>query len=159
MIKIPDNTKSLLDAQHVSVVSSINAGGTIHTSAKGIMETHSKGKILLLDLYKGVTYKNIKRHPHVTLTVIDEKRFKGYSIRGKAKIIKENALPKSKVTMWQEKLAKRIARRVISHVKEEIPGNEGIPEARFPFPKYIIEISVERIIDLTPHKLKQGKRR
>lgn len=153
MIKIPDNAKSLLDAQHIAVVSSINAGGTIHTSAKGIMEAHPKGKILLLDLYKGTTCKNIKRHSHVTLTVIDEKRFKGYSIRGKARIIKENAIPKSKITAWQEKLARRIARRVISHVKEEIPGSEGIPEARFPFPKYMIEVSVDAIVDLTPRKL------
>lgn len=159
MTGISDDIKHLLNKQHVTIVASIDNGGTIHTSAKGVLEVDTKGKIFLLDLYKGRTYTNIRRNPRVTLTSIDEQRFKGYSIRGKAKIVKEDTIPKNKLEIWHNRLATRIARRLIRHVREELPGHEGIPEARFPLPKYIIEISVEAIVDLAPQRLKAGQRR
>jgi general stress protein 26 len=153
MAEIPHDVKHLLDKHHVTIVASRDGKG-IHTSAKGILEVDSKGKIFILDLYKNRTYRNIKRNPHVTLTTIDERAFKGYSVKGRAKIIKEGAVPKNKLEIWHAKLATRIARRLIRHVKGESAGHEGIPEARFPLPKYIIEVSAEKIVDLAPQKLK-----
>jgi general stress protein 26 len=152
MPDIDPRIKQLLDKQHFIIVSSLDERSAIHTSAKGILEVDPKGKIFVLDLYKGQTYENIGRNPHVTLTSVDEPGFRGFSIKGRAKIIKEDALPKNKLAIWHEKLAKRIARRVIRHVKEELPGREGIPEAGFPFPKYIIEVTVDAIVDLAPQR-------
>ncbi len=153
-MKIPDQVKSFLEKQHFAIVSSIEANNSLHTSAKGIIDINSKGKIFVLDLYKGQTYKNIKKNPNVTLTAIDDYKYTGYSIQGKAKITRENTISDKKMKAWHDNLAKRIARRVIRHVKNEVSGYEGIPEARFPIPKHLIEIDVEKIVDLAPHKLK-----
>ncbi|MBL7157445.1 MAG: pyridoxamine 5'-phosphate oxidase family protein [Candidatus Omnitrophica bacterium] len=154
MTKIPYGVKYLLDKHHFAVVSSHDNSGVIHTSAKGIIRVDPKGKIFILDIYKNCTYRNLKQNPHITLTVIDEHKYKGYSIEGKARIVKEGKIPKKTLDVWHEKLAKRIAKRVIRHVKEEESSDKGIPEARFPFPKYLIEMSVNTIVDLAPHKLR-----
>jgi len=151
-MQIPYEVKSFLEKQHFVIMSSVNSKSVIHTSAKGVIEVNAEGKIFILDLYKGQTYRNIKNNSNVTLTAIDEHRFKGYSMEGTARIVKEDSVPKNKLEAWHDKVAKRIARRVIRHVKEEKSGHEGVPEARFPFPKYLIEISVNGIVDLAPHK-------
>jgi len=156
-MEIPHETKHLLDKHHFAILSTQDTKNIIHTSAKGVIEVNPNGKIFVLDLYKGKTYRNLKRNPNVTLTVIDEHRYKGYSIEGKAKIIKEDSVPKKTLDIWHERLANRIAKRVIRHVKEEEHSGKGIPEARFPFPKYVIEIFVNRVIDLAPHKLRTKK--
>ena len=153
-MKIPDIVKHLLDKQHFVVVSTVNEKNVVHTSAKGIVDVHPSGKIFILDLYKAKTYSNIVKNPSVALTVIDEINFKGYSINGKAEIVEKHNIPKGKMDNWDEKLAKRIARRVINHVKQGKPGKEAIPEASFPLPEYLIEVSVEGITDLAPQKLK-----
>ena len=150
MDKISSSVKNLLNKQHFVIVSSLNENGTIHTAAKGVVEVDPNGKIFILDVYKARTYKNIKNNPHVTLTSIDEKNYRGYSIRGKAGVIKEDNLPKDKLKTWHEKVSKRIAKRIIRHVRGESSGHEGIPEADFPLPQYIIEVSVEAVIDLDP---------
>lgn len=150
MGKISSSVKNLLGKQHFVIVASLNKSGTIHTSAKGVVDVDPKGKIFILDVYKAKTYKNVKNNPHVTLTSIDEKNYRGYSIRGRASIIKEDKLPKDKLKIWHDKVSKRIAKRIIRHVRGESSGHEGIPEADFPLPQYIIEVSVEAVIDLAP---------
>jgi len=150
MITIPDDAKHFLDREHFVIISTIDSNRSIHTSAKGIVDIDKKGKIFILDLYKGKTHRNIKKNPSVTLTSINEHAFRGYSISGTAKIAKEGSISKRKLKLWHDKLAKRIARRVIRHVKSESLGKEGIPEADFPLPKYLIEVRVKRIVDLAP---------
>lgn len=155
-MKIPDTVKDFLEKQHVLIISTLDKDNAIHTSAKGIIEVKSSGKIYVLDLYKAHTYKNILKNPSATLTVIDERNFRGYSLSGSVKIINKDSIPKNKMEIWYKKLAKRIARRVISHVKKEYSSDDIIPEAKFPMPQYLIEISVNKIIDLTPQRLKKG---
>jgi len=155
-MKLNDDVKNFLEKQHFVIVSTLDDKGNIHTSAKGIIQVESRGKIFLLDIYKGRTYRNIRLNPNVTVTAIDERRFRGYSVEGKARILREDNLPKKALDTWHEKLARRIARRVISHVKE---GREEkkIPEASFPFPKYIIDVTVDSITDLAPREVKDIK--
>lgn len=155
MVYIPEDAARLLDKQHFVIISSVNRKGDVDSAAKAIIEVDPKGRICVLDLYRGRTYKNISKNPRVTLTAIDERRFRGYSIKGKARVVNDRALPKKKLSAWQDKIAKRIARRLINHVKEETPDHEDIPEARFPFPKHIIEIDVSEIVDIAPHRAKK----
>ena len=152
-MNIPDDVENLLQKEHFIVISSLYKDKTVHTSAKGVIKVDLKGKIFILDLYKGKTYHNIKRNPHVTLTAINERNFRGYSIEGRAKIVRKETVPKSALKLWEEKITKRIARRIISHVKDERMERD-IPEASFPLPKYLIEVSVNKIVDLAPHKIK-----
>jgi general stress protein 26 len=155
MIPIPPETRHFFDRQHYMIVSSREESGAIHTSAKGIVKVDPKGKIFLLDLYRARTYANIRRDRHVTLTAVDDRRFRGFSVEGIARIVREGALPKSVLKIWHERLAKRIARRIISHVKEERHAGERIPEAKFPVPKHLIEVRVEKIVDLAPQPAKR----
>ena len=154
MTAIPHNVKQFLEKEHYVIVASLNKNKNIHTSAKGVLEVDPKGKIYILDLYKAWTYRNVKRNSSVTLTLVDDHKFKGYSIEGRAKIIKEDILSKKTMKVWHDKLAKRIARRIVRHIKEETGEHKAIPEAKFPLPKYLIEVSVDRIVDLAPQKLK-----
>ncbi|MBN1354280.1 MAG: pyridoxamine 5'-phosphate oxidase family protein [Candidatus Omnitrophica bacterium] len=151
-MEIPDDIRHFLERQHFVIVSSLGERGSIRTAAKDIVEIGTNGKILLLDLYKEGTYRNIKRSPHITLTAIDERKFKGYSLVGKARIVKEDVVSARLMKLWHQKLAKRIAKRLIRHVKEEVSEHETIPEAKFPFPKYLIEVSVDNIINLAPDR-------
>jgi len=152
-MKLNDTIKHFLSKQHYVVVSTLDKKGMLHTSLKGLVEIEPSGKILLLDLYKTRTYENISNNPNVALTAVDDKCFKGLSLSGKAKIIERVNIPKKKLDIWHERLAKRIARRVITHVKENRGESESIPEAKFPLPQYLIEVTVERVVDLAPKKI------
>lgn len=150
MTVISDKVKTFLERQNFIILSSLRNDGSIHTSAKGLIKVDARGKIFILDIYKSVTYRNIKRNPTVTVTSVDERRFRGYSLEGRGKIVREGSLTKEVVGKWHDKLAKRIAKRIISHVKEAHLAQESIPEAAFPAPKFLIEVSVDRIVDLAP---------
>ena len=50
-------------------------------------------------------------------------------------------------------VAKRMAKRVVRHIKEPAKAGEWIPEARFPLPKYIIGVTARKIVDLAPQKI------
>lgn len=149
-MNIPETVKNLLEKQHFIIAATLDKDGIIHTSAKAVIEVDDSGKIFILDLYKGKTYDNIKNNSNITVTVIDEHKFKGYSIKGKAKIFDKKTLSKETLIIWNDKISKRIARRVIKHVKGEESGHSGVPEARFPVPKYLIELTADNIVDLAP---------
>ena len=157
MTEISSEVIHFFNKEHFVIIATLDKSGTIHTSAKGILEIGDRGKIFILDLYKGRTYQNIKNNPNVNLTLVDERRFMGYSIKGKARIVREGLISKKRLELWHDKLAKRIARRVIRHVKSPGTGSEGIPEAGFPMPKYLIEVSADKVISLTPGRLKKGR--
>ena len=149
-MNIPETVKNLLEKHHFIVVATLDKDGIIHTSAKAVIEVDQSGKVFILDLYKGKTYDNIKNNSSTTITVIDEHKFKGYSVKGRSKIFDKASLPKEILEIWDDKISKRIARRVIKHVKGEESGHSGVPEARFPVPKYLIELTVDSIVDLAP---------
>ncbi|MFH1593552.1 MAG: pyridoxamine 5'-phosphate oxidase family protein [Candidatus Omnitrophota bacterium] len=151
MAEISPGVKHFLEKQHFVIVASFDTDGNIHTSCKGVVEVDAKGEIIILDLFNARTYKNIKRNPKVTITAVDEHKFIGYSIEGQARIVKENFVPKGKLQIWHEKLARRIAKRVIRHVKGDVTGHKGIPEATFPLPKHVIKVSVSKVVDLAPN--------
>jgi len=155
MKKIPPVAQNILNKHHFVVVSSFNQKRAIHTSLKAVVDIDPKGKIFILDLYKGVTYNNIKQNPKITLTIVDEHKFLGYSIQGRARILKKGSFSKKILDIWHEKLAKRIARRIIRHAKELVPGRDAVPEAGFPLPEYLMQVDVDKVMDLAPGKPKR----
>ena len=143
-----------LNRQHYTVISTLNKDGSIDNSCKGIVQIDEKGHIYLLDLYKQRTYENLKINPHISLTVVDEHKFRGYSLKGKAKIISEKKIKPEILKAWDKKISGRISHRILKNVKEE-KGHKSHPEVLLPKPEYIIEMHVEKIVDLTPHALKR----
>jgi general stress protein 26 len=152
-MKLDDEIIQFLYRQHHTVISTIDGDGLIHNSCKGIVEIDDKCRIYLLDLYKQRTYENLKKDPRISLTVVDEHKFKGYTLKGKARIISEDKIKPDILAAWDKKISGRISHRILKNVKGE-KSHARYPEILLPKPEYIIEMQVERIVDLTPHKLK-----
>lgn len=108
----------------------------------------------MLDLYLKETYRNLKNNPSISITAVDEHKFKGFSLKGKAKILNREDLSPQLLKAWEEKINSRITRRLIKNMKEE-KGHPKHPEALMPEPAYLIEVEVKDIVDLTPHHLKE----
>ncbi len=124
-----------------------------HNSCKGIVKINENGRVYLLDLYKAKTYENLKHNSHIAVSAVDEHKFKGFCLKGKAKIVKEESLSSHIITAWEKKLTHRITQRVLKNIAGE-KGHDEHPEARFPKPEYMIVMQVEEVVDLTPHHLK-----
>ena len=153
-MKINDELLQFLNKQHYTIISTVDKNGAIHNSCKGIVEIDQQGRIYLLDLYKQKTYTNLKSNPNISLTVVDEHKFRGYSLKGKVKIITEDKITKKTMRAWDKKITGRISQRIIKNIKGE-KGHPKHPEMLLPRPEYIIEMDVKKVIDLTPHPLNQ----
>jgi general stress protein 26 len=152
-MKLTDEIIHFLYRQHYTVISTLDKDGSIHNSCKGIVQIDENGNIYLLDLYKQRTYENLKIDPSISLTVVDEHKFKGYSLKGKAKIISEDKIKPEILQAWDKKISGRISHRILQNISGE-KGHKSHPEVLLPKPEYIIEMQVEKIMDLTPHKLR-----
>jgi len=89
----------------------------------------------------------------MSVTAVDEHRFRGYCLKGKAKLIPRERLTPKDIAAWEEKVTDRITRRMIKNIHEE-KGHPRHPEALFPKPAYMIVMQIEEIVDLTPHHLR-----
>lgn len=153
MKKLFSSVMNFLHNQGCVVVSTVEEDGSIHVSCKGIVECDASGKVYLFDLYKGRTQANLKRNPHITITAVDEHRFSGYALKGRAHTIAAADVNPRVMKAWEDMLARRLTRRVIRNVKEE-KGHPSHPEAMLPDPEYMVVMNVEEVIDLTPPDLR-----
>jgi len=139
--------------QNFTIVTTVGKGGIPHNSCKGIVEIGKGGKVYLLDLYKQKTYENLKRNPRMSVTAVDEHRFRGYCLKGKAKLIPKDKLDPQVISAWEDKITDRITQRLIKNIHQE-KGHPRHPEALFPKPAYMIVMQIEEIVDLTPRQLR-----
>lgn len=153
MKKLSDNVIQFFRNQTFVIVSTIDKEGTPHNSCKGIVKINPNGRIYLLDLYRGKTFANLNYNPHISITAIDEHKFVGYCLKGKAETIKEIKLTPQIMKAWEERISSRITRRVIKNIQEE-SGNSSHPEAFLPKPEYMIVMETQEIVELTPHHLR-----
>ncbi len=149
MIKIPGEIINFFQKQGYAIVSTIDSRGMPHSACKDIVKMEEEGSIYLLDLYLKRTYDNLKANPNISLTTVDEHKFKGYCLKGKAKIIGREELSDEILGAWEARIAGRITQRMIKNLHEE-KGHARHPEARLPRPKYLILMELEEIVDLTP---------
>lgn len=150
MEKLPDDAYNFFHRQHCVIVSTIDALGLPHSSCKGIVKINKKGRVYLIDLYKGRTFDNLRRNPHLAVTAVDEHRFKGFCLKGKAALCNARELSAHIITAWEKRIVQRITQRVVKNVSGE-KGHFPHPEVLLPKPKYMIVMQVEEIVDLTPH--------
>ena len=152
-MKLNDELVHFLQRQGHTVISTIDEDGAIHNSCKGIVEIDKEGSIYLLDLYKQRTYKNLKNNHHITLTAVDEHKFVGYSLKGKATIVDEKKVSSKMIKAWEKKITDRISQRILKNVHGE-KGHPKHPEMLLPKPEYLIMMEIDKIVDLTPQILK-----
>ena len=153
MKRLPNEIVQFFQNQGYVIVSTLDRNGIPHNSCKGIVEIKQNGRIYLLDLYKAATFHNLKRNPRISITVVDEHKFRGYCLKGRAKIIPVEKLRPEILRSWEDKIASRITRRLLKNIREE-KGHPRHPEALMPKPKYMVVMTVKEVVDLTPHHLK-----
>ena len=155
-MKIPDNVANFFYTQGFVIVSTIDSKGYPHASCKDIVEINKElGKVFILDLYRGKTHEDLRSNPHINITAVDEHKFVGFSLKGKAHAFAEKELSQELIEAWDTRITSRLTQRLLKNIHEE-KGHTKHPEALLPKPEYLIEIDVEEIIDLTPHHIKQG---
>jgi len=149
-MKLSDDVIRFFEKQGGVIVSTLNDKGKIHCSVKGVVSVKGGGKIFLIDLYLYRTFCNLRSNPMISLTAIDEHQFKGYSLQGKARIIPRAKIKKETLEQWEKKVAQRITKRVARSVKTGTKSHRH-HEAHLPVqPKYLIEVSVNNVINLSP---------
>ena len=141
------------NSQGFVIASTVDKDGKVHTSCKGIVKINLKGEVYLLDLYKHRTYENLKNNPHISITAVDEHRFLGYCLKGKARIIIEDDIKPNIMKSWDDRITSRLSRRILKNIRDE-KGHHSHPEALLPKPKYLIVMQVQEIVDLTPQHIK-----
>jgi len=154
MKKLKPEIIQFFQNQGCVVVSTLDHKGFSHSSCKGIVKIGAGGKIYLLDLYHAETYRNLKRNPRISITAFDEHKFRGYCLKGKAKIIRKDKLKPEIIKAWEDRITSRITQGLLKNIREE-RGHPAHPEALLPKPKYLIVMNVETVVDLTPPVLKE----
>lgn len=135
------------------IVSTIDKNGFAHSACKGLVKINQNGRIYILDLYAARTYENLRRNPRISITAIDEHKFIGYCLKGKAQIIPQARIQSQVIKAWEDRITSRITHRLLKNIREE-KGHPRHPEALLPKPEYIIVMNIEEIVDLTPGNLK-----
>ena len=149
-MQLPERVYYFLERQGFVIVSTFDKKGRIHCSAKGIVGIERQGKVFVIDLYMHNTFNNLKKDPRVSITAIDEDQFAGYTLQGKAKIVAREDIQDHIISKWEDRILSRISSRVAKGVKTGAKSKSHF-EAQLPkHPKYLIEVDVENIIDLSP---------
>jgi len=155
-MELPQKAVDCLEKQGIVIVSTLDEKGNIHCAVKGIVGIEKEGKVFVVDLFLNRTFRNLKRDSRVSITAVDERRFIGYTLQGKAKIVLSKDMKSHIVPEWENRIIQRITQRVVKNVqtgvKSKSPFEAGLPHS----PKYLIEIDVEKIIDLSPPSGKNG---
>lgn len=136
------------------IVSTISRDGSPHSSCKGIIRIDPEGRVYLLDLYLGRTHANLRGNPNMSITAVDEHKFRGYCLIGKARITQVREFQSHLIKSWEDRIASRITQRVLKNIAGQ-KGHPRHPESLLPQPQYVILMEVKEIVDLTPHHLKQ----
>jgi len=137
------------------IVSSIDKNGYPHSSCKDIVKIDSSGEIYLIDVYRGVTSKNIVDNPHISISAVDEHKFTGYCLKGKARMIQDGIINQEIIKTWEDNITARLAKRLLKNLVQD-KGQGHHPEASLPQPKQLIVLEVEEIVDLAPYHLKKA---
>jgi predicted pyridoxine 5'-phosphate oxidase superfamily flavin-nucleotide-binding protein len=154
--KLSEEIISFFERQNFVIVATLDKHGGIHTSCKSIIEViRQEGRLFLLDLYQGCTRENLLKRPKISITAVDEHKFKGYCLKGSAYVASMRDIGPKIRKAWEQKLAQRLVKRLLKNIKEE-KGHPSHPEAMLPEPQYLIVMQVEQVVDLTPGHLKGG---
>jgi len=152
-MKLGPEIISFFHNQGFLIVSTIDENGSPHSSCKGIVDIKPDGKIYILDVYQGKTYENLRSNPLISVTAVDEHKFSGFCLKGKARVMSSEVMSADIRKAWEDRITSRLTQRLIKNLKEE-KGHPQHPEAMLPQPKYLIVMDVEEAVDLTPHHLK-----
>ncbi|MDD5252552.1 MAG: pyridoxamine 5'-phosphate oxidase family protein [Candidatus Omnitrophota bacterium] len=154
MEQIPSPVADFLSIQGFVIVSSIDKNGFPHISCKDIVKIDASGEVYLIDVHQGLTVENIRRNPQVSISAVDEPKFMGYCLKGRAVVIPEHKINQEFIKAWEDNITSRLSKRLLYNLTQDKPRGHH-PEAKLPRPKHLIIITVEEIVDLTPGYLRK----
>jgi len=143
-----------LRTQDFVVVSSIDKNGFPHSSCKAIVKIDAAGEIYLVDVYHGVTNENIERNPHISISAVDEHKFIGYCLKGKAAKMQDDSISQEIIKTWEDNITSRLAKRLLRNLAQA-QGQRHHPEASLPQPKHLIVLEIEEVVNLAPDHLRK----
>jgi predicted pyridoxine 5'-phosphate oxidase superfamily flavin-nucleotide-binding protein len=125
MSKIPDEIKDFLKS-YLAYVATVDEDGMPNVVPKGDIAILNENTIVFADLYSHQTKKNLMKNPRIAISVVNPAGYKGYQIKGRAKIIERGSKE-------YDKLCSQIS--------------EG-GQLRSSDAKYAVKIKVHKIIDI-----------
>ncbi|MEW6100775.1 MAG: pyridoxamine 5'-phosphate oxidase family protein [Candidatus Omnitrophota bacterium] len=154
MKKLSSDIIHFFQNQGFVVVTTIDQAGFPHASCKGIVKIEPGGSVYLLDLYRAKTFENLKHNPYMSITAVNEHKFSGYCLKGKAQVLPDtHHLRDELLKSWEERITNRLTQRLLRNIHGET-GHRHHPEVNMPEPEYLILMEIEEIVDLTPRHLK-----
>jgi len=124
MAKISDEIKSFLK-NYLAYVATADDKGIPNVVPKGDIAILDDDEIVFADLYSHQTKNNLAKNPKIAVTVVNPAGYKGYQLKGTAKIIEHGKIYDELATRVQES------------------GQLNHPNA-----KYAVKIKVNKIIDI-----------
>ena len=118
MKKIPEAIIDFLNTQSFVIVSSLDEHGFPHSSCKDIIKIDSTGQVYLVDVYHGATAENIRANPRVSISAVDEHKFIGYCLKGKA-VLMSDAISSEIIKAWEDKITARLTKRLLRNLSED----------------------------------------
>ncbi|MDD5116283.1 MAG: pyridoxamine 5'-phosphate oxidase family protein [Candidatus Omnitrophica bacterium] len=152
--QIPVPIADFLRNQGFVIVSSIDENGFPHVSCKDIVRVDPLGQIYLIDVHHGLTVKNLRANPLISVSGIDEPRFMGYCLKGRARVLPRHEISQEFIRAWEDNITSRLAKRLLHNLSQD-KARAHHPEASLPSPKYLIIVALEEIVDLTPKYLRK----
>ncbi|MBF0522806.1 MAG: pyridoxamine 5'-phosphate oxidase family protein [Candidatus Omnitrophica bacterium] len=149
-VELPEEVLKFFTKQGAVIISTIDAKRRIHCSVKGLVRIEKQGKAFVVDLYSGKTYRNLLKNSKVSITAVDEERFIGYTLQGRAKIVPKSDISEKIIQDWESRIAQRISKRIVNSIHRGHTAKRHF-EVHLPnTPRHLIEVEVESVIDLSP---------
>lgn len=155
LLELSKEIISFIKHESIAIVSTFDNNSLIHNSVKGIAGIEAHGKLYVIDLYKTKTYSNLQKRADVTVSVVNEKLFKGWSLQGKAKIVPFAKIEDDIHKQWEDRMVRRISNRMINHVQAERSISDHFEAKLPPQPQYLIEIDIFSITNLRPPAMRE----
>ena len=86
MAKIPQAVQEFMKGK-MGWVATASPDGIPNATPKGTVKVIDDEHLVFADLFSRKTRENLLKNPKVAVTVIDEKSFKGYQIKGSAELL------------------------------------------------------------------------
>ncbi|MFA5144198.1 MAG: pyridoxamine 5'-phosphate oxidase family protein [Candidatus Omnitrophota bacterium] len=153
---LPKELADLLETREFISVATCDFDGHPSAAPKFILKREGN-YIYLVDYVIGMTWKNLKANPQVSMSIVDTRTLKGYQLNGKVKIMSRGKLYNK---MRKEMMDKEV-RLTTQHIIDEVRGHpthdtfEILISEKF----VIFEVKLEEVIEIDIHgELKRNKK-
>ena len=126
MAQLPENVIKVLEGGHTLWVATATADGCPNITIKGSGAVADSEHLYFADLFSKKTRANLEQNPFVAIGIHDTEGKVAVQVKGRATMSDDGALYE----------------KVVAALKAKAPGLHA--------PKYVVEVAVESVWDMTP---------